>query len=131
MSLAISPSPLLLGLYLLRFSKALFLGSPSPKTEHSSALISDQVPVMGSFSITLFPASPTNDRHQLRLRSAAVILVQSSLIPKLLSQASMVSSSGLYFSNFSIVRQISHRCHHCYVPTLATQVTILLYQAEG
>ena len=47
MSLAISPNPLLLGLYLLRISKALFLGSPSPKTEHTSALISDQVAARG------------------------------------------------------------------------------------
>ena len=40
-------------------------------------------------------------------------------------------SLSYYFSNFSIVRKVSHRCHHCYIPALALQVAILLYQAEG
>ena len=72
----------------------------------------------------LLPASPTKARQQLRLQSAAVMLLQSSRISKPLSHASMVSSSGLYFLYFSIVRQGSHRCHHFYVPALALQATI-------
>ena len=72
----------------------------------------------------LLPASPTKARHQLLLRSAAVMLLQSSRISKPLSHASMVSSSGLYFLYFSIVRQGSHRCHHFYVPALALQATM-------
>ena len=123
-SLAISPKPLLLGLYLLRISKARFFGSPSPRTEHNSALISAQVAAWGSFSITLLPASPIKALHQFRLRSAAVIVLHSSQISKPLSHASMVSSSGLYFSYFSIVRQGSHRYHHYYVPALALQATM-------
>ena len=123
-SKAISPKPLPLGLYWLKILNALFLGSPSPRTQHSSVLISAQVAAWGNFSITLLSASPTKALHQLRLRPAAVILLHSSRISKPLRHASMVSSSGLYLNYFSIVRQGSHRCHHFYVPALALQATI-------
>ena len=85
------------------------MGLPSPKTEQSSFLTSAKVAPWGSFSMMLLQASPTRDLHQLRLRSAAVMLLQSSHISKPLIHASIVSSSGLYLSYLSMVRQGSHR----------------------
>ena len=87
-----------------------------PRTSHNSLLTSSQVAARGSFLIILRPASPTKAWHQLRFFSQVCILWHSNLASNPSNHDSMVSSSGLNCSNFSIPSRQSHRCHQCYVP---------------